>query len=349
MSRPLAYILPAGLLVALSGAAMLRAPSPPNAEPPPTSFSGFTMGCTWSVKLARPPAADLQSSIQSLLDRLNAQMSNYLPDSDLSRFNACPSTDWQPAPPDLANVVAQSLQISAQTHGAFDITVAPLVNLWGFGPQPAGLRLGHVPTDTEIAAACAHVNYQHLHARPNPPALKKDDPALQIDLGGIAKGYAADAVAAHLDSLGIADYLVTIGGEVKAKGLSPSGRPWQIGIETPTPDVRRVLLTLPLRDLALSTSGDYRNFFTVNGRRYCHEINPLTGRPIDPDTSPASVSVAHPSATYADAYATALIVLGPNEGHALANKLHLRAIFILRARDHFDSRPTPEFQLLTNP
>jgi len=345
----LGYVTCATLLIAIAAVAVTKGPpGPVSSRNDILAASGYTMGCTWSVKLARPPAADPQPAIQSLLDRLNAQMSNYDPNSDLSRFNASPSTNWQPVPPDLAKVVAQSLEISAQTRGAFDVTVAPLVNLWGFGPEPAGLRLGRVPSDAEIAAARAHVGYQHLHARPNPPALKKEDPALQIDLGAIAKGYAADAVAAHLDSLNITDYLVTIGGEVKAKGLSPSHRPWQIGIEAPAPDLRRVLHTLPLHDLALSTSGDYRNFFSMNGRRYCHEINPLTGYPIDPNTSPASVSVAHPSATQADAYATALIVLGPIEGRARAEELHLPVLFVIRASDRFDSRPTSTFNHLLN-
>jgi thiamine biosynthesis lipoprotein len=174
--------------------------------------------------------------------------------------------------------------------------------------------------------------------------VRKADPHAYVDFSAIAKGYAAELVGHRLEKLGIEDYLVLVGGEVHAKGISNEGRPWRVGIENPTPGVHRVLYTIELRGGSLSTSGDYRNYFDVEGRRYCHEIDPATGRPST--KNPASVSVADTSGAYADAMATALMVLGPDTGLALAKKLHLAAFFILRGKDHFETRSTPEFEKL---
>jgi hypothetical protein len=188
------------------------------------------------------------------------------------------------------------------------------------------------------------VGYKLLHVRLSPPALKKDNPLVYVDLGGIAKGYAAQAVGDALESHGVRDYLVAVGGELRAHGLSSSGHPWRVGIETPTPDVRRIFYSLELKNASLSTSGDYRNFFEINGTRYCHEINPKTGRPIPAGL--ASVSIVHPSGTYADAMATALMVLGPQEGMDFARGRGLAVFFIMRQSDHFETLSTPEFDQL---
>ena len=304
------------------------------------------MGGTWSVKVARLPSAmpreALEASVAERLDRLDRQMSIWKPQSDLSRFNQYRGADWFPVPAELAEVVGAAQRVSEQTGGAFDVTVGPLVLLWGFGPQHSGGQIGQIPSDDAIAAARKHVDYRLLECRLTPPALRKRDPELYVDLGGIAKGYAADSVAAYLQSVGVRDFLVAVGGELRAGGLLRDGRPWRVGIETPTPDVRRIFRSLELRDASLSTSGDYRNFFDVGGKRFCHEIDPHTGRPID--NGLASVSVLHASGTYADAMATGLIVLGPKEGYDLACKLKLAAYFIVRRRDHFETLPTPEFE-----
>ena len=343
----------AGLLLAAGGAwawhaarATGRAPAAAAEGPRLVAVGGLTMGGTWSAKLPRLPvsvsAAELEAAAGALLDRLEGQMSTWRPESDLSRFNRYHGTDWFPVPRELAEVVAAAGRVSEQTGGAFDVTVGPLVNLWGFGADQAAGRAGVVPSEEAIAGARAHVGYRLLESRLSPPALRKADPAVYADLGGIAKGYAAGAVAEYLDSLGATDYLVAVGGELRARGLSHLGRPWRAGIETPTPDVRRVLRQVELRDASLSTSGDYRNFFDAGGRRYSHEIDPRTGRPAE--NAPASVSVVHPSAAYADAMATALMVLGPERGYDLAVRLDLSVLIVTRGEGRFDARATPAFE-----
>jgi thiamine biosynthesis lipoprotein len=312
------------------------------------AVSGPTMGSTWTVRVVHLPpsitAEMIRATAQETLDRIEQQMSTYRADSELSKFNRFGTTDWFPISEDFAQVADLSRHVSDETGGAFDVTVGPLVNLWGFGPvHPAG-SFGTVPPDAMIEEARKHVNYHLLDVRLNPPALRKSDPLAYVDLSAIAKGFAAEQVGHRLAALGISDYLVLVGGEVRARGSSHLGHPWRVGIETPTPGVHRVLYTIELHDLSLSTSGDYRNYFDVNGHRYCHEIDPGTGRPST--RNPASVTVANASGGYADAMATALMVLGPNEGMVLASKLHLAAFFIIRDKDHFETRTTPEFQQL---
>jgi thiamine biosynthesis lipoprotein len=313
------------------------------------------MGSHWLVKLGRPmePAAAerLKTSVQSILDRIDVQMSTWKPASDLSRFNAHHGTDWFPVPGALASVAALAQQISGDTDGAFDITVGPLVNLWGFGPPqqsaaPAGTKDAskrRVPSDEAIATAKAHVGHKLLEVRTDPPALRKLDPDVYVDLSAIAQGHAADEVARHLDATGITDYLIDCG-EIRARGRSPKGRPWHIGIQTPTPDTLRTLGGVELRDTAISTSGDYKNFFEQDGVRYSHAIDPRTGRPISHRL--AQVCVAHPSAAYADAMATALLVLGPDAGYELAERKGLAALFIIREEGRFQTRTTPAFSAM---
>jgi thiamine biosynthesis lipoprotein len=312
------------------------------------TLSGPTMGSTWTVRLLKLPAAfsrdQVQIAVQAVLDRIENQMSTYRPDSDVSRFNQSRSTDWVSIPKEFAEVVDQARLVSEQTGGAFDVTVGPLVNLWGFGPtHPAG-AFGTLPSDAMIEEARRHVGYRLLDVRLNPPAIRKSDPQVYVDLSAIAKGYAAGLVGDRLEELGATDYLVLVGGEVRSRGLSHLGRPWHVGIETPTPGVRRVLYTVELKDLSLSTSGDYRNFFESGGHRYCHEIDPTTGRPTT--RAPASVTVGHASNAYADAMATALMVLGPEEGYALAQKLDLAALFTIRGDKQFEARSTRQFRKL---
>lgn len=307
--------------------AVRREPRSASRPPEPTAIGGTTMGGNWSVKFrsALPSPQRVQDDVQSLLDRLEGQMSLWRADSVLSRFNASQSTDWISVPTELAEVVGVAQGVSEKSGGAFDITVAPLVNLWGFGPARKDHRPA-VPTDADVLVAREHVGYRKLQVRVDPPAIRKVDPLVAIDLGGIGKGFAADQVAHMLDALGV-DYLVAIGGELRARGA------WRVGIETPTPDTRRVFRSLVLRDGSLSTSGDYRNFREIEGKHYCHEIDPRTGRPIE--NSPASVSVIHPSGTEADALATAMMVLGPARGVELANRQGISALFILRGQRDF--------------
>ena len=345
-----------GTVVVVAAAAIWwtigRQPSSPSVPESVDLIDGPAMGSRWLVKLGRPidSAADrLKAPVQGILDRIDGQMSTWNPSSDLSRFNAHRGTDWFPVPGELAAVVMLAQRISAETDGAFDITVGPLVNLWGFSPQgeqsatsapAAGDPAMRVPSDESIAAAKAHVGYKRLEARSNPPALRKLDPDVYVDLSAIAQGHAADEVARHLDAAGIADYLIDTG-EIRARGRSPKGRPWHIGIQTPTPDTLRTLGGVELRDVAVSTSGDYKNFFDHAGVRYSHAIDPRTGRPIQHQL--AQVCVAHPSAAYADAMATALLVLGADAGYELAERRKLAALFIVREEGRFQMRATPTF------
>lgn len=318
----------------------------PNA--PLIAIGGHTMGGDWSLTLRRlPPGqtrAEVQQSCQPILDRLEAAMSTYRADSDVTRFNHSLSTDWIDVPQDLANVVWLGQRVSEETGGAFDVTVGPLVDLWGFGPEQTGLRNGQIPGDEAIAAARVRVGYRGLHVRLTPPALRKDIPDLHIDLSAIAKGYAAGRVAGALDAQEVADYLVVLGGEVRAKGVSDHGRPWHVGIEVPTPDTRRILRQIELRNCGVSTSGDYRNYFDIGGQRFSHEIDPHTGRPVV--AAPASVSVVHTDPAYADAMATAMMVLGPAKGQELAQRLNLAVLFVTRGENGFELKATAEFDRL---
>lgn len=307
-------------------------------------MSGSTMGGKWEVRLGRPAEPKvgfaLKAQIQAILDRIDGEMSTWKSTSDLSRFNSQKTTDWVAVPAELTALVQQAQQISEKTGGAFDITVGPLVNLWGFGPHTSKGHQRTVPAEADIAQARKHVGYPLLEVRLSPPALRKLDPDVQVDLSAIAQGFASDQVAAHLDAAGITDYLVDCG-EIRARGNSPKGQAWRVGIQNPTPDTLRTLGGLQLTNQSMATSGDYRNFFEQDGRRYSHEIDPRTGRPID--SKLGAVSVVHSSAAHADAMATALMVLGPDEGFALAEREGLAALFIIRGDRQFEFKPTKAF------
>lgn len=315
---------------------------PAAASPRAWTLDGPTMGTTWSVQVPRPPAeldrAALAADVEAVLTAVNQQMSTYEADSLLSRFNASSGTDWFPVSNELAAVVAHALAVSEASGGAFDVTVGPLVNLWGFGPDG---RLEQVPDQAAIDAARAHVGHAQLAARQHPPALKKADARLFVDLSAIAKGHATDRVAALLDARGVGDYLVEIGGELRARGANAGGQPWRLAIEEPLTGTRAIHRVLGLSDAALATSGDYRNFFERGGVRYSHTIAPRTGRPVTHGL--ASVSVVAPNTTHADAMATALLVLGPEKGFELAEREGLAAYFIERDGEKFAVRHTSAF------
>ena len=283
----------------------------------------------------------LKAEIDALLNEINQQMSTYLPDSELSRFNAQRTTDWVEVSPELYTVVATAQHISQLTEGAFDISVGPLVNLWGFGPDPAR---DSAPPLESIEALRDRVGYRLLALRETPPALKKQHPEMYLDLSALAKGYGVDRVAALLDSKGMHDYLVEIGGELKLSGLNTRREPWHIAIEKPTPEWRMVQKIIPVTDIGVATSGDYRNYFEQNGKRYSHTIDPATGYPIAHTL--ASVTLLAPSSMLADAWATAMMVLGPERGMAVAVERKLAAYFLIKRDEGFAEQATPEFQRL---
>jgi thiamine biosynthesis lipoprotein len=273
-------------------------------------------------------------------------MSTYRLDSEISTFNDSVASEWFDVSHETALVVAEAQRVSALSGGAFDATVGSLVNLWSFGPDDRPQRM---PTDEELEAAMRQVGHGSIDVRASPPALKKAHTDVSIDLSGIAKGFGVDQLAAFLDSVGVAAYLVDIGGEMRATGRKSDGSPWRVGIEKPadTPNApRQILRTIELHDQALATSGDYRNFFEVAGTRYSHTIDPRTGRPIE--FGLASVSVVHPTCMTADALATALMVLGADEGYNFAVEHDLAVLFVVRMGMEFEQRATPAFDRLTN-
>ena len=308
----------------------------------PIEYNGLTMGTTYSVKLVGIPAGldpeVLRDDIESGLDSVNARMSTYMESSELSQFNSNDSTDWQAASAQLVKVLRHALTISVLSDGAFDVTVGPLVNLWGFGPPATG---DAIPSEAAIRQALDKVGYRNLHVRDDPPAIRKDRGDLYVDLSAIAKGYAVDTVADYLDTLGVKNYLVEVGGEIRAKGHNASGVAWRIGIEQPDPRTRTVHTVINLHDVGVATSGDYRNYFENEGHRYSHAIDPRTGRPVMHEL--ASVTVISPTAMHADGMATALMILGPDAGYRLAEREALAALFMVRVEDHFVDRSTPAF------
>lgn len=313
-----------------------------DSQPQLLELNGQTMGTSWSVKLVIGPQqakpATLADDIRAALQGVNDEMSTYQADSALSRFNRNPSTDWQSVPKGLAEVVQQAQQISALSDGEYDVTIGPLVNLWGFGP---GGRRQHPPAQEEIDAARAQVGFDQLQARTEAPALKKSIADLYVDLSSIAKGYGVDRVADLIERNGYPDYLVEIGGELRAGGHNVQGKRWQIAVEKPDEAGREVQQVIPLSQAAIATSGDYRNFFVDNGRRYSHTIDPASGQPIK--HSLASVSVLAKTCMLADGLATAFMALGPQRGLLLAQQQDIAALFILRTDTGFKVEASSAF------
>ena len=325
--------------------AMLMLSACGSQAPVQTEFAGSTMGTQYSVKLVTAAeidaAADVRDSIQASLDEVEQLLSTYLPDSEISSFNAMRSTEWVPASALFCDGVEKSLALSALTDGAFDITVGPLVNLWGFGPGDA---VAEPPADAEVTALLATIGYQYLQADCARPALRKDLPELVLDMSAFGKGYAADVIGDLLDAAGFDNYLVEVGGELRVAGRNATGEKWAIGIELPLVDQRRPYTVIRLTDTAVATSGDYRNFFEADGTRYSHTIDTRTGKPIT--HALASVTVFDASGYRADALATALLVLGPEQGMQLATREDLAVLFLLRGESGFDERTSPAFEQL---
>lgn len=292
-------------------------------------FRGPTMGTTFTAKIAGPRlpenlAAVARDAVAGAFEAVVARMSAYLPDSELSRFNRHAGRSAHPLSPDTLEVLAVARAVSAATDGAFDITVAPLVDAWGFGP----VRAHRVVADAEIAQLARRVGWRSLDVDAAAGTAAKAHPDLRADLSGIAKGYGVDRAAGALDALGIADYMVEAGGEVRTRGRNAYGEPWRIAIERPCATPQQPHAVVPLSGLSMATSGDYRIYFERDGRRYSHEIDPASGRPIG--NGLASVSVVAAECAYADAMATALIVMGPVRGVALAAARNIAAHFIVR-------------------
>ena len=304
-------------------------------------ISGPTMGTEYNVLVVfdanaiDPPS--LQTKIDVRLAEINQLMSTYVPSSELSQFNQSGSLDWFSVSHETAEVVAYALSLAEQTDGVYDPTVGPLVNLWGFGPSKKDLD---VPAEESITKAKAKVGYAQVEARLDPPALKKSDSNIYLDLSSVAKGYGVDAIASLLDELGFQSYMVEIGGEVRTLGTKPNNQPWRIGLENPDSQKRSFSKVLQLSGgESVATSGDYRNFFEVDGATFSHTINPQTGRPVQHDL--ATVTVLSESCRNADALATAILVLGPKEGYNWAVEQQVAAYLVRRTDKGPEITTTP--------
>jgi thiamine biosynthesis lipoprotein len=296
-------------------------------------LQGKVMGADWSVKVVTAGRAmvteqELRGLIEGQLDRVNALMSHYLEDSEVSRFNTSSQTTAFRVSSETAEVIGHAIEIGDLTGGALDVTVGPLVDAWGFGPQG---EPGEVPSEEHVERLLATTGPSLLALEPAVPAITKKVPGLRIDLSAVAKGYAVDRVAETLFKAGHSNHMVEIGGEIRVCGQNPDGGPWRLAVERPQVDGRAVHTVVALTEGSLATSGDYRLFREIAGRRISHIIDPRNGRPIE--HRPASVSVIDELCVRADGFATALLVVGPEEGLRLAEELGIAALFLVRGGD----------------
>ena len=313
--------------------------------PGQVEITGDTMGTQYAIKLIGGPESASKSAIEDeidkILDRVNGMMSTYVPDADISRFNSSASQDWFGVPAEFCEAIEHSLALSELTQGAFDVTAGPLVDLWGFGPAEMKFE---APTDAEIESTRAMVGYEYLETDCSVPAIRRNIEGLEIDLSAYAKGYAVDELAEMLAASGYDRFLVEIGGEIRVSGLNSRDSDWAIGIEVPRAGAREPYTVVRLTDLAVATSGDYRNFFEYEGVRYSHEIDTRTGRPVTHEL--AAVSIIDESAATADALATGILVLGPEAGLTLAREENIAALLLTRSESGIEERVTPRFEEL---
>ncbi len=309
-------------------------------------FSGHTMGTSYQIKVVADGSTlprDLEARVQNTLDAIDQSMSTYKPDSELNRLNRHPVGEVFAVSPDLWTVLEISATVYALTGGAFDPTVAPLVDIWGFGPVDTGDR---VPSDMEIETLVGQIGFDKLVRDPVHRTVRKTS-ALQLDLSAVAKGYAADKVAYLLRKYGIDRYMLEIGGELALAGLNSTGEPWRIAVEMPSllqGDVHKIIA---VTDRGVATSGDYRNYFEKNGRRYSHTIDPRTGKPITHRL--ASVTVIAETSALADALATGFDVLGAQGALAVADKLGVPVFMLVRREGAFEELYNRAFAPYLNP
>jgi FAD:protein FMN transferase len=313
------------------------------ARPVHPTIRGLTMGTSYTVELAAPIDDALRTRLSELIEAelaaINRAMSTYDPRSELSAFNARQDLRWVPASRGLLEVLDSASRISSSSQGAFDVTVEPLVDLWGFGPHYGPRR---VPDDSAIERVRDSIGYQNVQTDASAGAIRKKHSGTQVDLSAIAKGYGVDRVAMILDRQGVHDYLVEIGGELRARGTTASGKSWRVGIERPVEGKHVVGEIVALGNRGIATSGTTENFFDQDGRHYPHIIDPKTGRPVA--HPPIAVSVVADTTMEADAWATGLVVLGPERGYSLAQARGLAALFVTASGPSFDVRVTDAFR-----
>lgn len=312
-------------------------------------IAGTTMGTRYSIQYLAmqpsPDAAEIKKAADILLNDIENKMSTYRSDSELSRLNRAPVNEWITLSPELFLVIQKALEISVLSEGAFDVTVGPLVNIWGFGPDTKAQDL---PSEQQIQKILSEqVGYQYLTLDVANQSIKKQKPGY-IDLSAIVPGYGADRLADLLTSYGIENYLVDISGELRASGTKAKKQPWRIAIEKPvlslSGDHNPFEQIIELKNTGIATSGDYRNFFIVENKLYSHTIDPKTGKPITHNL--ASVTVLHPSAMDADALATAFTVMGAEKAMAYAEKQKLAVFLVLREADKLEHKSSSRFNEL---
>lgn len=313
---------------------------------PQVDLDGSALGTSFTVSLVDPPedldVDQLRDDILAVLEVVDGLASTWQDDSELSLLNADLSIDWIPVSAEFCRLLERSKEVSEATAGAFDLTIGPLVNVWGFGPDG---QIAEPPSTADIAAAQHRVGFDMLEIDCGERLVRKDVPDLYIDLSGWAKGYAVDQLAELLNAHGFANYLVEIGGELRVKGQNREGTKWAIGVEAPSTSARVPHAIVHVTDTSVATSGDYRNYFIYDGQQFSHTIDARTGRPVTHNL--AAVTVINASAAYADAMATGLLVLGPDAGLKLAEKLGIAAYFLVRNPTGIVETTTTEFDRLS--
>ncbi|MBF8756448.1 FAD:protein FMN transferase [Pseudomonas guariconensis] len=303
-------------------------------------FGGLTMGSSYSIQYVREPGGpsrlEVQEAVEIILRDIDEQYSTYRGDSAVSRFNQLQAGQCQVLGKDMWTLIGFGQQLAEQSQGAFDLTVEPLLDLWGFGPQA---RQEHVPDPLQLAQVRQRVGYHHLHIEGD--ALCKDA-AVELDFNSIAAGHAVDLIAERLEAMGVANFLAEATGELKAVGRKPDGSAWRVALELPREDRQIARQVIAVDGLAVSTSGDYRHYFKDNGRRYSHTFDARLGRPVEHDL--AAVTVLDASALQADGYSTLLLILGPEQGWDFAVSHGIAAMLVTRAEGGFVSRATPAFE-----
>ncbi|PLY45065.1 FAD:protein FMN transferase ApbE [Lelliottia sp. F153] len=319
-------------------------PSVKPAAPAATVLEGKTMGTFWRVSIMNVDARradELRGKIQSQLDADDQLLSTYKNDSALMRFNLSNSTSLWPVSEAMADIVTEALHIGYKTNGAMDITVGPLVNLWGFGPTKQPEK---IPDQAQIDDARARTGLQHLTVinQYGQQYLQKDIPDLFVDLSTVGEGYAADHLAALMTQEGISRYLVSVGGALVSRGLNASDQPWRVAIQKPTDTQNAVQAVVDINGHGISTSGSYRNYYELDGKRLSHVIDPQTGRPIEHNL--VSVTVIAPTALEADTWDTGLMVLGPEKAKEVVRQEGLAVYMITREGETFKTWMSPQFQ-----
>ncbi|WP_317658947.1 FAD:protein FMN transferase [Pseudomonas sp. KU43P] len=303
-------------------------------------LGGPTMGSSYSIQYVREPGgpapAQVQAAVETILQGIDQHYSTYRGDSTVSQFNQLPANQCLALPADMLELVTLGQHLAEQSEGAFDLTVEPLLDLWGFGPQA---RHEQVPDPKALALARQRVGYRHLHF--DGQTLCKDAP-VELDFNSIAAGHAVDLIAERLRAMDVASFVAEVTGELKAVGSKPDGSPWRIALELPREDLQIARQVIPVNGVALSTSGDYRHYFEENGRRYSHTFDARLGRPVEHDL--AAVTVLDASALQADGYSTLLLILGPVQGWDFAVAHDLAAVLVTRVTGGFVSRATPAFE-----